>query len=111
MNARTKSLRLPGMLGLAGASILLMMLQRLGSQPHLVWLGQVAMSFYWPWLAGLPIFWSCRGVLVTACPGPSECGWRPDFHGHLFCSAFSVRSLRLLWLMTEFPDSVSLRFH
>jgi hypothetical protein len=28
------------------------------------------MSFYWPWLAGLPIFWSCRGVLVTACPGP-----------------------------------------
>jgi hypothetical protein len=70
MNARTKSLRLPGMLGLAGTSILLMMLQRLGSQPHLVWFGQVAMSFYWPWLAGLPIFWSCRGVLVTACPGP-----------------------------------------
>ena len=28
------------------------------------------MSFYWPMAGGLPIFWSRRGVLVTACPGP-----------------------------------------
>jgi hypothetical protein len=56
-------------------------------------------------------FGAVGAYLSQRARAPSECGWRSDFHGHLFCSAFSVRSLRWLWLMTEFPDSVSLRFH
>jgi hypothetical protein len=41
---------------LLSASALLMTLQRIGLQPHLVWMGNAAMMFYWPWLAGLPAF-------------------------------------------------------
>jgi hypothetical protein len=112
MNARTKSLRSPGMLGLAGASILWMMLQRLEAR-NLIWFG----SGRWRCRStghGWPVcqfFGAVGAYLSQRARAPSECGWRSDFHGHLFCSAFSVRSLRLLWLMTEFPDSVSLRFH
>ena len=56
MNNRTKSLWLPALLCLLGASGLLMALQRAGFQPRLVWFGHMAMLFYWPWLAGLPLF-------------------------------------------------------
>lgn len=56
MNNRTRNLWLPGMVTLLGASLLLLMMQRVGFRPRLVWMGNVAMQFYWPWLAGLPVF-------------------------------------------------------
>ena len=39
-----------------------MLIQRAGFQPRLIWVAHTAMLFYWPWLAGLPIF----GALIRA---------------------------------------------
>jgi hypothetical protein len=56
MNHRTKSLWLPALMTLLGASSSLAVSQFLGARPHLVWVGNVALSFYWAWLVTLPIF-------------------------------------------------------
>jgi hypothetical protein len=56
MNKRTKSLWLPALMTLLGASTSLALFQYLGARPHLVWVGNVALTFYWAWLATLPIF-------------------------------------------------------
>jgi len=54
VNKRTKTLWVPAMVTLLSASVLLMTLQRIGLQPHLVCIRSAAMMFYWPWLVGLP---------------------------------------------------------
>ena len=56
MNNRTKSLWLPALMTLLGASTSLALFQYLGARPHLVWVGNAALTFYWAWLATLPIF-------------------------------------------------------
>jgi hypothetical protein len=56
MNSRTKSLWLPALMTLLGASTSLALFEYLGVRPHLVWVGNVALTFYWAWLATLPIF-------------------------------------------------------
>ena len=60
MTTRTKSLWLPAMVNLLGAMGLLMLLQKGGLQPRLLWVsaagGQFAMAFYFPWLITLPLF-------------------------------------------------------
>lgn len=56
LNQRTRSLWLPALTTFFGASLSLMVCQLFGMQPRLVWIGKIAMSFYWPWLATLPIF-------------------------------------------------------
>jgi len=56
MNKRTKSLWLPALTTLLGANTSLALSQYLGARPHLVWVGNVALTFYWAWLATLPIF-------------------------------------------------------
>ena len=56
MNYRTKSLWLPALITLFGASISLTATQFIGLQPRLVWFAGMGMTFYWPWLASLPIF-------------------------------------------------------
>lgn len=56
MNQRTKSLWLPALITLLGASVSLAATQFMGLQPQQVWVGKMGMTFYWPWLASLPIF-------------------------------------------------------
>jgi hypothetical protein len=56
MNSRTKSLWLPALVTLLGASTCLALLEYLGARPHLVWVGNVALTLYWAWLATLPVF-------------------------------------------------------
>lgn len=56
MNKRTSTLWVPAVLSLLGASLLLMLVERLGFQPREVWVGRFAMSFYWSWLIALPLF-------------------------------------------------------
>jgi hypothetical protein len=56
MNRRTKSLWLPALVTLLGASTCLTLLEYLGARPHLVWVGNAALTFYWAWLATLPVF-------------------------------------------------------
>jgi hypothetical protein len=70
MNDRTKSLWLPAMVTLLGASVLLMALQRAGFRPRLVWMGDVAMLFYWPWLASLPLLGALGAYLSLRAQGP-----------------------------------------
>ena len=72
MNSRTKTLWLPGMISLLGASLLLMTLQRTSFQPRLVWFGHMAMLFYWPWLAGLPVFGAVGAYLSRLAQGSTR---------------------------------------
>jgi hypothetical protein len=69
MNHRTKSFWLPTLVTCSGASVSLLLLQLIGIEPRLIWIdlrhvlpassalyGKVGMTFYWPWLASLPLF-------------------------------------------------------
>jgi hypothetical protein len=56
MNYRTKSLWLPALITLLGASVALAVMQFLGMQPRRVWIGGMGITFYWPWLGSLPMF-------------------------------------------------------
>jgi hypothetical protein len=56
MNTRTKSLWLPAMLTLLGASTSLMVVQFAGFQPRLVWVAHTGVLLYWHWLGVLPLF-------------------------------------------------------
>jgi hypothetical protein len=69
MNKRTTTLWLPAALSLLGASLLLMMLERLGFQTREVWVGGFGMSLYWHWLAGLPVFGALGAYLSQRAHG------------------------------------------
>lgn len=69
MNYRTKTLWLPALATFFGASISLMVCQFLGMRPHLVWVIGVGMSFYWPWLATLPVFGAVGACLSQRAQG------------------------------------------
>ena len=56
MNNRTRSLWIPAMANLIAAPGLLMILQKLAVQPRVLWIGDMAMVLYLPWLVTLPIF-------------------------------------------------------
>lgn len=55
MNYRTKTLWIPAMMTLLAASLSLMILQKTGFRPNLIWKGPIAVLFYVPWLASLPL--------------------------------------------------------
>lgn len=69
MNHRTRSLWLPALTTFLGASLSLMLCQFFGMQPHIVWIGKIAMYFYWPWLATLPIFGAVGACLSQRAHG------------------------------------------
>ncbi len=71
MNNRTKSLWLPAMANLAVAAGLLMILQKLGVQPRVVWIGDMAMVLYLPWLITLPVFGAAGSLLARQAQAPS----------------------------------------
>jgi len=70
MNHRTKSLWLPTLLTLLGASVSLMATQLLGVQPRLVWIQGMGLTLYWPWLAGLPLCGALGAYLSQRAHGP-----------------------------------------
>jgi len=69
MNHRTKSLWIPGLATLLGASVLLMAVQFSGFNPRLAWVRGIGMLFYWPWLAGLPLFGAVGAYLSRRAKG------------------------------------------
>ncbi|MGO9086570.1 MAG: hypothetical protein ACLQBK_15180 [Candidatus Sulfotelmatobacter sp.] len=69
MNDRTKSLWLPGLVNLIAAPGLLMILQKLGVHPRVVWVGSMAMVFYLPWLITLSIFGALGALLAKRAQG------------------------------------------
>lgn len=56
VNHRTKTLWIPGLASLFGASLLMAVMQWIGIRPRLLWFGHMAMTLYWPWLCSLPVF-------------------------------------------------------
>jgi hypothetical protein len=66
VNNRTKSLWLPALMTLLGANTCLALFQHLGAGPHLVWVGNAALTFYWAWLATPPIF-GAMGAYLSGC--------------------------------------------
>ena len=70
MNARSKSLWLPTLLTLLGASVSLMATQLLGVPPRLVWIHGMGVTLYWPWLATLPFFGAAGAHLSRRARGP-----------------------------------------
>ncbi|HUA16408.1 MAG TPA: hypothetical protein VMG31_14015 [Verrucomicrobiae bacterium] len=55
VNYRAKSLWLPALITLLGASASLAFFQYIGVRPYLLRVGPTALSLYWAWLASLPI--------------------------------------------------------
>lgn len=65
MNERTRTLWLPGLVTLSSVAGLLLVLQRLGVQPRLLWgWGPVPVVLYLPWLFTLPLF-GAAGAYVS----------------------------------------------
>jgi hypothetical protein len=73
MNTRTKSLWLPAMTNLLAAMSALMVMQKMGAQPRLVWVnaagGQFAMALYLPWLMTLPLFGAAGAYMARRTQG------------------------------------------
>lgn len=55
MNDRTKSLWLPALITLLGASVSLVFFRYVGVRPHVLWFGKAALYLDWAWLVSLPI--------------------------------------------------------
>jgi hypothetical protein len=70
MNHRSKSLWLPALLTLLGASVSLMTTQLLGVPPRLVWIHGMGVTLYWPWLASLPFCGALGAYLSQRANGP-----------------------------------------
>jgi hypothetical protein len=71
LSQRTRSLWLPALTTFFGVSVSLMVCQFLGMHPRIVWVGKVAMWFYWPWLATLPVFGALGARLSQRAHGPA----------------------------------------
>lgn len=57
MNDRTRTLWLPGLVSLTAAMGMLMLMNRLGIKPTILWYrSRFALEFYLPWLLCLPLF-------------------------------------------------------
>ena len=70
VNQRTKSLWLPALLSLLGASVSLMATQLLGLEPRLVRIHGIGITLYWPWLAALPFCGALGAYLSQRAHGP-----------------------------------------
>jgi len=70
MNNRIMNFWLPSCISLAPSMGFLMLLQRTGPQPRLVWLGSMPLMLYVPWLVALPLFGAAAAYLSRRSGGP-----------------------------------------
>ncbi len=70
MNNRTKRLWIPALATLLGASVSLAVFQYIGVRPSVVWIGKVAVTFYWTWLVTLPGFGAIGAYLSRRAQAP-----------------------------------------
>jgi hypothetical protein len=70
MNYRSKTLWLPAMASTLGASLAMTALQWINLRHHHYLIGQVVMSFCWPWLATLPVIGALGAHLSRRAGGP-----------------------------------------
>ena len=70
MNRRTKSIWFPGLISISVASVFLMILQRTGVQPHIIWLRSgLALLLYLPWLIAQPLLGAMGAYLSRRAGG------------------------------------------
>jgi len=70
MNARTKSMWLPGFATLTFAMGTLMLMTRLNIEPKMIWHGSMALvQLYLPWLAALPLIGALGAYLSRQAQG------------------------------------------
>ncbi len=70
MNARTRSLWIPGFASLTAAMGTLMLMNRFGIEPTILWHGSLAiLQVHLPWLAVLPIFGALGAYLSLRAKG------------------------------------------
>jgi len=69
-NSRSKRLWIPTMVSLLGASLAMRLMQLIGVRPDPAWTAPLVVSFYWPWLAVLPIFGALGAYLSRRSGGP-----------------------------------------
>ena len=85
MNHRTRTLWIPGVAALCGATLLMSLMQLIGMRPHLLWLGHTYMTFYWPWVATLPLFGALGAYLSRRAGGGTR-------------ARLAAASMPVLWL-------------
>jgi hypothetical protein len=91
MQKRMHQLWIPGFLTLTLSMTFLMVLQKLGFRPRIVWSGSIAILFYVPWLLSLPFF-GALGTYLSSRAGGSRVAM-------LFASVFPVVSLATAFLL------------
>jgi hypothetical protein len=91
MHNRMHQLWIPGFLTLTLSMVFLMMLQKFGFRPRIVWSGSIAILLYLPWLLSLPFF-GALGACLSARAGGSR-------GAALFSSAFPVLALTTAFLL------------
>lgn len=69
MNSRIATLWLPALINLAAAMSFLTMVRQFGIRPNVVWMGQLPMLLYVPWLAVLPLFGAATAYLARRAGG------------------------------------------
>ena len=69
LSQRSRSLLVPALTTFFGASVSLMLCQFFGMQPRIVWVHNLGMSFYWPWLGSLPLFGAAGAHLSKRAQG------------------------------------------
>jgi hypothetical protein len=91
MQKRVQQLWIPGLLTFTLSAILLMTLQKLGVQPHIVGSGPSAVLFYAPWLATLPFIGALGAYLSNRGGGLLRTA--------LLASVFPVLALTMAFLL------------
>jgi hypothetical protein len=91
MQKRVHQLWIPAFLTLILSMTFLMVLQKLGFRPRIVWSGSIAILFYVPWLLSLPFFGALGAYLSTRAGG--------SLRAALFSSVFPVVSLTTAFLL------------
>jgi hypothetical protein len=69
MNGRIATHWLPALINLAAAMSFLTMVRQFGIRPNVVWVEQIPMALYVPWLAALPLFGAATAYLARRAGG------------------------------------------
>ncbi len=72
MNHRTKSLWIPALATFFAASVSLALCQFFGMRPRIMWIGELAMPMYLPWLATLPVCGAFGACLSQRAHGSAQ---------------------------------------
>lgn len=79
MNYRTRTLWLPALLTFLAASASLLACQLHGMRPHMLWLHNIGVVLYLPWLVTLPMFGALAACLSRRAQEATQARLAGDF--------------------------------